>query len=164
MVFYGGKTGQADASGKTRSAIDEEVKRLTSDAYQRARVSLFYSVMHLILVRSSKPKTNANIFIAAYIYAQNLLKKHAKEHKLLAETLLEYETLTGDEVRVLVLKGKKPDRPKDGSRGDQTFAARRGTMSHDARGSRTSIERRTKTYVDVVRLELEGRQRCLTRV
>jgi len=54
---------------------------------------------------------------------QNLLKKHSKEHKLLAETLLEYETLTGDEVRELVLKGKKPNRPAintDGSRGDQS--------------------------------------------
>ena len=52
-----------------------------------------------------------------------LLKKHSKEHKLLAETLLEYETLTGDEVIDLVLKGKKPDRPvvnTDGSLGDQS--------------------------------------------
>lgn len=48
---------------------------------------------------------------ASYERATTLLKKHSKEHKLLAETLLEYETLTGDEVRDLVLKGKKPDRP-----------------------------------------------------
>merc|ERR1711966_118914 len=46
---------------------------------------------------------------ASYERARSLLKKHSKEHKLLAETLLEYETLTGDEVRDLVLKGKKPD-------------------------------------------------------
>lgn len=55
---------------------------------------------------------------ASYERARTLLKKHSKEHKLLAETLLEYETLTGDEVRDLVLKGKKPDRPSvktDGS-------------------------------------------------
>ena len=36
---------------------------------------------------------------------------------------MEYETLTGDEVRDLVLKGKKPKRPvvntEGGSRGDQ---------------------------------------------
>lgn len=53
-----------------------------------------------------------------------LLKKYSKEHKLLAETLLEYETLTGDEVRDLILNGKKPDRPvvnTDGSRGDQSI-------------------------------------------
>ena len=52
------------------------------------------------------------------------MKKHSKEHKLLAETLLEYETLTGDEVRDIVLKGKKPDRPvvnTDGSLGDQSI-------------------------------------------
>ena len=39
------------------------------------------------------------------------MKKHSKMHKLLAETLLEFETLTGDEVRDIVLRGKKPDRP-----------------------------------------------------
>eukprot|EP00581_Thalassiosira_minuscula_P005887 CAMPEP_0183747170 /NCGR_PEP_ID=MMETSP0737-20130205/67120_1 /TAXON_ID=385413 /ORGANISM="Thalassiosira miniscula, Strain CCMP1093" /LENGTH=800 /DNA_ID=CAMNT_0025982879 /DNA_START=363 /DNA_END=2765 /DNA_ORIENTATION=+ len=90
IVFYGGDTGQQDAGGKMRNQIDEEVKRLTSASYERARA---------------------------------LLKKHAREHKLLAETLLEYETLTGDEVRDLVLKGRKPDRPvvnTDGSLGDQT--------------------------------------------
>jgi len=38
-------------------------------------------------------------------------------HRLLAETLLEYETLTGDEVRELVLKGKKPNRPIINDRG-----------------------------------------------
>lgn len=91
IVYYGGETGQQDASGKTRSHIDEEVKRLTGASYERARA---------------------------------LLKKHAKEHKLLAETLLEYETLTGDEVRDLVLRGKKPSRPvvnTDGSRGDHSM-------------------------------------------
>jgi len=39
-------------------------------------------------------------------------------HRLLAETLLEYETLTGDEVRELVLKGKKPNRPIINDRGE----------------------------------------------
>jgi len=38
-------------------------------------------------------------------------------HRLLAETLLEYETLTGDKVRELVLKGKKPNRPIINDRG-----------------------------------------------
>lgn len=40
VVYYGGETGQQDASGKTRNMIDEEVKRLTSAAYDRARVSI----------------------------------------------------------------------------------------------------------------------------
>ena len=92
IVYYGGETGGDHASGKTRDQIDEEVKLLTSAAYERARA---------------------------------LLKKHSKEHKLLAETLLEYETLTGDEVRDVVLKGKKLDRPvvvntSEGSRRDQS--------------------------------------------
>jgi ATP-dependent Zn protease len=48
---------------------------------------------------------------AAYHRAKAILEKHRIEHKLLAETLLEYETLTGDEVRELVTKGIKPKRP-----------------------------------------------------
>ncbi len=60
----------------------------------------------------------------SYKRAKDLLKKYSKEHHLLAETLLEYETLTGDEVRDIIKKGKKPNRPitnKDGgARGDRS--------------------------------------------
>ena len=38
IVYYGGSTGQQDASSKMRDQIDDEVKRLTSAAYERARV------------------------------------------------------------------------------------------------------------------------------
>lgn len=62
---------------------------------------------------------------AAYRRAKALLTKHADRHKLLAETLLEYETLTGDEVRDVVLNGRKPKRPvinkSGGERGDTTI-------------------------------------------
>jgi len=58
----------------------------------------------------------------AYERAKVLLQKHSKAHHLLAETLLEYETLTGDEVRDIVIKGIKPKRPivntNKGARGD----------------------------------------------
>lgn len=47
----------------------------------------------------------------AYARAKSLLTKYADRHRLLAETLLEYETLTGDEVRDIVKKGIKPKRP-----------------------------------------------------
>jgi ATP-dependent metalloprotease len=94
VVFYGGDSGEEQASSATRAQIDEEVKKLTGASYERAKA---------------------------------LLKKHAKEHKLLAETLLEYETLTGDEVRDIVLNQKKPARPvvntKGGSRGDQALVS-----------------------------------------
>ncbi len=60
----------------------------------------------------------------SYRRAKDLLKKHAKEHHLLAESLLEYETLTGDEVRDIILKGKKPNRrianKEGGARGDRS--------------------------------------------
>jgi Peptidase family M41 len=90
IVYHGGEIGE-DASGSTRNRIDEEVRKLTHAAYQRAT---------------------------------DLLIKYGEEHKLLAETLLEYETLTGDEVRELVKKRIKPNRPvinkNGGSRGDAT--------------------------------------------
>jgi cell division protease FtsH len=44
-----------------------------------------------------------------YEQAKKLLKKHLKELHILAEALLEYETLSGDEIKEL-LKGVKPDR------------------------------------------------------
>ena len=62
---------------------------------------------------------------SAYKRAKDLLTKYSREHKLLAETMLEYETLTGDEVRDLVLHRIKPKRPvinkEGGSRGDQSI-------------------------------------------
>jgi len=61
---------------------------------------------------------------SSYKRAKDLLTKHSREHRLLAETLLEYETLTGDEVRTLVLEGTKPNRPiinkQGGARGDMS--------------------------------------------
>jgi hypothetical protein len=66
---------------------------------------------------------------AAYKRAKDLLTKHGKEHKLLAETLLEYETLTGDEVRDIVLNRRKPKRPvinkEAGQRGDQSVIGKK---------------------------------------
>jgi ATP-dependent metalloprotease len=91
IVYHGGEIGE-EASSTTRNRIDEEVRKLTHGAYQRAT---------------------------------DLLLKYSEEHKLLAETLLEYETLTGDEVRDLVKKRIKPNRPvinkNGGSRGDATI-------------------------------------------
>lgn len=122
VVFYDGETGE-QASYETRSRIDEEVKKLTSDAYERAKVSL---ILLVLLLHYNDCMTIANPFYILY-FAQALLKKHAKEHKLLAETLLEYETLTGDEVRDIVLRGKKPSRPvvnnKGGGFGDQSLVS-----------------------------------------
>ena len=40
IVYYGGETGQDDAGLKMRNQIYDEVKRLTSASYERARVSV----------------------------------------------------------------------------------------------------------------------------
>jgi ATP-dependent metalloprotease len=76
---------------------------------------------------STRAKIDAevkNLTDSSYKRAKELLKKYSKEHQLLAETLLEYETLTGDEVRDIIHKRKKPNRAiinKDGgARGDRS--------------------------------------------
>ncbi|KAL3915662.1 MAG: hypothetical protein SGILL_005540 [Bacillariaceae sp.] len=60
---------------------------------------------------------------SSYKRARELLTRYSKQHKLLANTLLEYETLTGEEVRDLIKKGIRPKRAvinKDGgARGNQ---------------------------------------------
>jgi cell division protease FtsH len=50
----------------------------------------------------------------AHKRATQLLKKHGDELELLAQALLEYETLTGDEISTLLKDGKidRPDEPK----------------------------------------------------
>jgi cell division protease FtsH len=50
----------------------------------------------------------------AHKRATQLLKKHGDELELLAQALLEYETLTGDEIAALLKDGKidRPDEPK----------------------------------------------------
>lgn len=47
----------------------------------------------------------------SYAKAKDILTKHKSHLELLAQTLLEYETLTGDEITVLLNEGKL-DRPK----------------------------------------------------
>jgi len=75
----------------------------------------------------------------AYLRAKNLLTKYADRHRMLAETLLEYETLTGDEVRDIVTKGIKPNRPvinkSGGERGDTSIVEGGGGKGKRSRGS-----------------------------
>lgn len=104
IVYHGGDTGEESASDETRAKIDNEVKRLTNAAYERAK---------------------------------DLLKKHSKEHRLLAEALLEYETLTGDEVLEVIKKGMKPKRPIvkniEGARGDRGLLGSSDTGNEEAK-------------------------------
>ena len=46
--------------------------------------------------------------------ARAILKKKAKDHEKLAQALLEYETLSGDEITALLKDGKLPDREDTG--------------------------------------------------
>jgi ATP-dependent metalloprotease len=77
---------------------------------------------------------------ASYKRAKELLINHSKRHHLLAKTLLEYETLTGDEVRDIIVKGKKPKRPvinkEDGARGNREVL---GEGDNTGRGGKTRL-------------------------
>lgn len=68
---------------------------------------------------------------ASYRRAKDLLTKYSRQHHLLAKTLLEYETLTGDEVRDLIKKGVKPKRPvinkEGGARGNREVVGSGGS-------------------------------------
>lgn len=69
----------------------------------------------------------------SYKRAKELLSKYSRQHHLLATTLLEYETLTGDEVRDLIHKGIKPKRPvinkDEGARGNREVLSSNGGKS-----------------------------------
>ncbi len=54
-----------------------------------------------------------------YATATNILKKHKKEFELLAQGLLEYETLTGEEIQ-RVMKGEPPQSDDDDEDKDST--------------------------------------------
>lgn len=58
----------------------------------------------------------------AHETAHKILKKKKKDWVTLAEALLEYETLSGDEIAVLLSDGIKPKRP-DGARGSKPAVA-----------------------------------------
>ena len=49
---------------------------------------------------------------SSYEEAKRILTKHKKDWETLAEALMEYETLTGDEIKA-VIKGEPIDKSKD---------------------------------------------------
>lgn len=73
-VFLGHSVAQhKNVSESTAQIIDQEIKRIVEEAYERAK---------------------------------KILTKHRNHLELLAENLLEYETLTGDEIDTLLKEGK----------------------------------------------------------
>jgi cell division protease FtsH len=78
--YMGNAAGGLSVSAHTKELIEEEVKRLIDDAYQRAH---------------------------------NILSERKTEWERLAEGLLEYETLTGEEIN-RVIRGEPPEDEGDG--------------------------------------------------
>ena len=58
---------------------------------------------------NSVPSSPSPSLKESYSRAQSILQRRASEHKLLAEALLKYETLTAEEIK-LVTAGKSLDR------------------------------------------------------
>jgi len=81
-VFLGHSVArQQSTSEATAQIIDQEVRRIVDEGYEKAR---------------------------------EVLKEHIDELHLIAKSLLEYETLSGDEIKAL-LRGENLDRPEDRS-------------------------------------------------
>jgi ATP-dependent metalloprotease len=66
IVYYGGSTGQEDASVKMRNQIDEEVRKLTSAAYERARVSVAFLKCRMYVDIFAKPSTDSSPSVSRY--------------------------------------------------------------------------------------------------
>jgi len=125
-VAFGGRVAEELILGKedTTSGASSDIANATNTA--RNMVTKFGFSEEIGLVRyggstgqehaseETRNKIDAEVkklTDASYKRAKDLLTKHSKQHHLLAKTLLEYETLTGDEVRDLIKKGVKPKRP-----------------------------------------------------
>jgi cell division protease FtsH len=76
------------------------------------------------------------IVIDQYERATNILNEHRKDLELIAEALLEYETLDGDDIDTL-LRGGKLDRPAAAAK--KKAAADAAAEAEDARSKRPSI-------------------------
>lgn len=85
-------------SPETQAAIEQEVRVLLKVSCHTLS-SYYLPVMHI----NSPP--HPLLFQDSYDRAKNILKTYSKEHKILADALLRYETLDAKEIQ-LVLEGK----------------------------------------------------------
>jgi ATP-dependent metalloprotease len=49
-------------------------------------------------------------FQESYERAKNILKTHQREHKMLAEALLKYETLNAEDIKLIMAGKEAPDK------------------------------------------------------
>ena len=94
--------GMSDVLGPLQYAeADEEVFL----GYSRSRGSQMSNETAVMIDQEIK-----RIVEGGYNQAKKLLTKHKKQLHALAEALLEYETMSGDEIKALLADGTKPDR------------------------------------------------------
>ncbi|KAH7731277.1 ATP-dependent zinc metalloprotease YME1 isoform X1 [Aphelenchoides avenae] len=126
-VAMGGRVAEELVFGndKVTTGASSDLKRATALAREMVEVFGFSDRLGLrdftvdrdtntvINVNERGPQTNelidqeiSRLLQESYERAKNILTKYKKEHQLLAEALLEHETLTADEVRSVVNGGK----------------------------------------------------------
>lgn len=137
-VAFGGRVAEELIFGKedTTSGASSDIANATNTARNMVTKFGFSDEIGLVRYGGSTGQEHASdetrnkidgevkrLTDASYKRAKELLTKYSKQHHLLAKTLLEYETLTGDEVRNLIKKGVKPKRPaintEGGARGNR---------------------------------------------
>jgi len=127
MMMMGGRVAEELIFGddKVTTGAADDLKRATelatnmvkhfgmSDKLGLRDFSVSDESNSLITVNDLSPQTNETIdqeisrlLRESYNRAKKILTEKSKEHHLLAEALLEYETLSADEVRTLVQTGK----------------------------------------------------------
>jgi len=125
-VAFGGRVAEELILGKedTTSGASSDIAQATRTARNMVTKFGFSEEIGLVRYGGSTGEEHASeetrnkidaevkkITDASYKRATDLLTKYSKQHHLLAKTLLQYETMTGDEVRDLIKKGVKPKRP-----------------------------------------------------
>ncbi|CAD5217611.1 unnamed protein product [Bursaphelenchus okinawaensis] len=111
-------TGAADDMKKATELATQMVKHYgMSDKVGIRDYTIEENTGALVNVNDRSPQTNElldqeinRLLKESYTRAKKILTDKAKEHTLLAQSLLQYETLTSDEVRELIKTGKL-DRP-----------------------------------------------------
>lgn len=73
-------------------------------------VSGFYNSPKLLSMKGFRPTEVNFLFQESYERAKLILKNHQKEHKLLAEALLKYETLDADDIKAIMSGKKEPEK------------------------------------------------------
>ena len=82
--------------------------------HKKCVLRIFLSILHATCVTSKKIEEEVRKLIQKGMDdARDIMTKFRDQWSALAEALLEFETLTGDEIRALINDGTLPERPDE---------------------------------------------------